>query len=448
MVLISGSRINQNYFFLCLCFIVVEVSFLRYYYRHYVTFISHERLTFKSTSNYILHKDLSNLHIERKSLNELPVENDPCKWNIEEPGYKQKNYIFEYETSAMKYEVQKHDRLIIEGLAFMDDLNLGSEWKPKSIQKEKWKLCMNIFICNRRIPYINSFLMSLINHDTPEELLSYAKINLLNTEKRIDRIDFSYMKDILSQLPFISEVHNVTYVDKIYESVIQERSLTFREEFISDQISGLRVCIDSNLDWCLMIEEDVILPVNFVKYLERDVIGPIEMNWTQDEISFISLYSYYNLVFFGNRTLVDPWYSKKQYENDRAISNSERKAKGKNPYKAQFSVKKKDYKYGTVAMLYTLDSAKKLVQYLEKVGVDPVHNADEFINDNKYFPSFIKKPRRQVEPSLVNHIGFYSERMKATETRGTFSQLNTDVRFIYDAGIYETDQIDKDFKIN
>ncbi|CAB9511751.1 expressed unknown protein [Seminavis robusta] len=41
--------------------------------------------------------------------------------------------------------------------------------------------------------------------------------------------------------------------------------------------------------------------------------------------------------------------------------------------------------------------------------------------------------RQQVEPSLVNHIGYYSERMLVTEN-GRFSQLNTDVRFMLDAG--------------
>lgn len=436
MILISAIKINRFFIYFCFSFIAVEISLLRYYYLHYVTFISHDCLTSKSTSNFVITNNLSNPSIVKKSYNEIPVENDRSKMSIEEPSYKQENHIFEYETSAMKYEVQKHDRLIVEGLAFIDNLNLGSEWEPNPIQKEKWKLCMNIYMCNRRIPYINTLLMSLINIDTPEELLSYAKINLLNIEKRSDKVDFSYMRNVLSQLPFISEVHNITYVDKIYESITLERSLTFREEFISDQISGLRICIRSNLDWCLMIEEDVILPVNFVKYLERDVIGPIEKDQTKDEISFISLYSYYNLVFLGNRTLVDPRYSKIQYENDRAISNSERKTKCKRPYKAKFFVRKKKYKYGTVAMLYTLDSARKLVKYLEKVGLDPIHNADEFINDSKYFPSFINKPRRQVEPSLVNHIGFYSERMKGTKTRGVFSQMNTDVRFTYDAGLY------------
>jgi len=76
-----------------------------------------------------------------------------------------------------------------------------------------------------------------------------------------------------------------------------------------------------------------------------------------------------------------------------------------------------------------------LVEFMQSVGVDPIHNADEFMNADEYFPKVMGVKRKHVNPSLVNHIGFYSERMAHVKARGMFSQLNTDSRFIYDGGV-------------
>ena len=101
-----------------------------------------------------------------------------------------------------------------------------------------------------------------------------------------------------------------------------------------------------------------------------------------------------------------------------------------NPRKRKYTVSNREYKYGAVANLYTHESARKLIAYLEELVVfDPEHNADEYINDGENFPLASGAPRKQVEPSLVNHIGFYSERMMRDTSRGMFAQLNTDVRF-------------------
>lgn len=416
---------------------MIECFFVRYYYnQYYINFVISSE-----SSNIVQHESLPVQYLPQKSkLKSQPTEElDFDKIKIEERGYPQNTHLVDYATSAVKQEVQKHDRFLVQGMAYMSDLNLGPEWTLTSEHKASRKLCINIYICNRRVPYINALLMTLLAHDISHDLLNYAKINFINTEKRKSRIDFRYMREVLSQLPFVDEVHNVTYPDTIYEQVAKMRPLNFREQFISDQISGLKLCIESKLDWCLMIEEDAIVPTNFIKYLKKDVIKPIEKQGKKDSIGIISLYSYYNLVFFGDAKLIDPSYSKMHYGKDQTRTNSERKADGSLPYHAEFTLLEKEYKYGTVAMLYTLESAKKLVEYLEEVGVDPIHNADEFMNDPRYFPLFVGRPRRQVEPSMVNHIGFYSERMASINTRGVFSQLNTDARFIHDAGITDED---------
>lgn len=303
------------------------------------------------------------------------------------------------------------------------------------------KICINIYVCNRRVPYINALLMSLLSFTNPKAIVDMkqmAQIRLLNTEKRPERTSFRYMTQVLSKLPFVHSVHNITYKDEIY-SHIQDRELTFRESFLSDEISGLKICIDSGLPYCLMMEEDSIVPVDFISKLYHHVIDPLQtegilhMDGT-GKISVLSLYAYYNLAVKGDNRLYYPEYAKGPYQTDYARTNAERFSQGMPPYQDRYSIQDHEYMYGTVAMFYTRESAIQLVQYLQSVGVDPIHNADEFMNCELYFPQQMGIPRKDVQPSLVNHIGYYSERMGKLPERGMFSQLNTDVRFMYDEG--------------
>lgn len=92
----------------------------------------------------------------------------------------------------------------------------------------------------------------------------------------------------------------------------------------------------------------------------EQIIEPLERESQMDEgkISVISLYSYYNLVFFGNARLAYPSYSKLRYNQERAKINSERKADEVPRYEAKFSVKEKEYKYGTLHPIYNNSKLK------------------------------------------------------------------------------------------
>lgn len=386
---------------------------------------------------------------------------------VPERGYPKRTHLLDYETSATEQEIEKHDRLLVQGMYYMKTTLFQDFWLDQGSKKSAAartttftaattttftdtsmitsnnpSLCINIYLCNRRIPYINSLLMSLTSFTTHQNKMDMrkAQIRLINTENRPERLDFKYMTQLLSKLPFVHSVHNITYYDEIYQDVIQHRELDFRETFISDQLSGLNICIESGLPFCLMMEEDSIVPVDFMSKLWQYILTPLEeqgiiqMDGT-GQISVLSLYAYYNLAVKGSQRLYYPEYAKEMYREDYARINSERFSQGMPPYAPMYHVRDKDYMYGTVAMLYTRESAIKLVQYLRHVGVNPIHNADEFINCDLYFPKEMGVPRKHVQPSLVNHIGYYSERMGQIPERGMFSQLNTDARFMYDAGV-------------
>jgi hypothetical protein len=392
--------------------------------------------------------------------NNKEPEFDPSMYNVPERGYPKSTHFLDYATSAVEIEVEKHDRHLVQGMHFMathdfDPLRQFLQRHQRQQQQQQQqqqqhnlhrfshaekKVCLNIYLCNRRVPYINALLMGLTSFSSNETQLDLlqAEIHLLNTEKRQDRLEFKYLRETLSKLPFVHKVHNITYRDEIYAN-ITDRELTFREMFISDEISGLKICIESGLAYCIMLEEDAVVPVDFMTLLRRHVMEPLEqegiihMDGT-GSISVLSLYSYYNLVVKGINRLHYPEYTKQNYYHDVAKLNSERFSRTMQPFQHDYKIEEQDYMYGTVAMMYTRDSAMKLVEYLEQVGVNPIHNADEFMNAKEYFPTAMGIPRKHVRPSLVNHIGYYSERMADIKERGMFSQLNTDSRFMFDAG--------------
>lgn len=361
---------------------------------------------------------------------------------VPERGYPKQTHLLDYETSATEAEIEKHDRFLVQGMYFMKrDIDGPLNRLASTSSTTNAIICINIYVCNRRVPYINALIMSLLSFSNPKsitDMKQMAQIHLLNTEKRPERKSFRYMKQVLSKLPFVHSVHDIDYKDEIY-SHIQDRELTFRESFISDEISGLKICIDSGLPYCLMMEEDSIVPVDFISKLYNHVIDPLQkqgilqMDGT-GKISVLSLYAYYNLYVKGDNRLYYPEYTKGPYQKDYARTNAERYSQHMPPYQDMYQVQDHNYMYGTVAMFYTRESAIQLVQYLQSVAVDPLHNADEFMNCELYFPQKMGIPRKSVQPSLVNHIGYYSERMGKLPERGMFSQLNTDVRFMYDAG--------------
>lgn len=455
-------------------FFLFELFWMRQYYRSYTTAVNQQTLNHSNT--YSSNADVntrgtfgnnhaSNAYVTDFSNDPISVRNkqpskrtriditepsplaslDPHKMDVPEPGYPKETHLVDYKTSASEREIEKHDRFLVQGMHYMKT----HDFKPlaetianhEAQRKSPPKICLNIYLCNRRIPYINSLLMSLTSFSSAsneKDLIQLAQVHLLNTEKRTERLHFRYMRETLSKLPFVHKVHNITYRDEIYQD-ITDRELIFREMFISDEISGLKICLESGLEYCVMMEEDAVVPVDFMTLLNEQVLQPLEHDGvlqvnSAGGISVLSLYSYFNLVYKGFNRLHTPRYAKRRYVNDVAKSNAERFSKTMPPHRNDFKVIEKDYMYGTVAMVYTRQSAEKLVKFLQQVGVDPIHNADEFMNANEYFPTEIGIPRKSVEPSLVNHIGFYSERMSDFTKNGMFSQLNTDARFMYDAG--------------
>jgi hypothetical protein len=83
---------------------------------------------------------------------------DPEMYNVPERGYPKMTHLLDYATSAVELEIEKHDRILVQGMHFManhDFHPLGQIIQQHS-PHEKKNVCLNIYLCNRRVPYINS----------------------------------------------------------------------------------------------------------------------------------------------------------------------------------------------------------------------------------------------------------------------------------------------------
>ena len=169
-------------------------------------------------------------------------------------------------------------------------------------------------------------MMSLMNSQSPNKLLEYATVNFINNERRKNHIEFNLLRSELSKIPFTTH-HNVSALDA-QENIPQVS--TFQIQLILDTIHGLKICISYGLEWCLMTEEDYVVPKDLFDHLEFFVIGPLE-NHT-DKLSVVSLYSYYNLVWDRPSRINLPKYSKTKYNEDREKMNSEQSELGMPQY--------------------------------------------------------------------------------------------------------------------
>lgn len=339
--------------------------------------------------------------------------------DVSEVGYPRISLIQDFPTAAVEAEIHKHDRMIVEGMHFIRTLSPQElkRWEPTVEQKQQQIVCVNVYICNRDVPYIDTFMMGLMKGQSPARLNSYLQINLLNTERKPQRLSFPHLNRTLAKLPFVNSIHNFSANSSLDADI-------FRTQFFLNTIRGLEICLESNLPWCLVLEEDSITPVGFVDKLEEFVID--KLKGKEDQLSVVSLYAYYNLKYSGEEQLVLPKYSRLRYEKERAKSNAELQT----PYHANYTLEEKEYLAGTVALLYSRASLVKVLAYLREKSKKIEIDADVYIN--QYFPGVIGYPRLHVTPSLVNHIGFYSARM-GTLDGAMFTQLNTDVRFQFDA---------------
>lgn len=425
-------------------------------------------------------------HSPRNNKIQKPVSE---KIKTYEPGYPKISRVHWFPTSAAENEMARHDRYLIHGLIYTKMLTqeyIKNQWsfeegmRHKQRPLAKKKICINIFMKNRALPYINSLVMTLMgSHEHDEKsryvgglmggegspLLSHTSLNLFDTERHPDRLNYDDIRLDVMKLPFL----NLRRVEKRNTNW---SSASARLDKIQDYLTSAKVCVESNLQWCLMMEEYSVVPKDFLNLLKRFVTAPMESlalahstpgdadTFLASKFSFISLFSAFDWNSRTPLAVHNPEYSKKLYDFDRAKLNSERKSLNLKEYHAEYDmypISNADYPKSVgesnVALLFTTFNVKtKLIPFLlslEKEEERKVsgghfklayeHRIPE-LNLELEFAKYTGIKQYQVEPSLVNRIGFYDEDLfnydHFSKHRLGITNWYTDPRFLFEGGEY------------
>lgn len=409
-----------------------------------------------------------------------------------EPNYPKISRIHYFPTYATEKEMAKHDRYLVHGILYTELLNddyIAEHWYdpdktivedrdfPEFEELEQRKVCINIMMRNGPLPYINALIMTLMkSHDSDEELntklgaghrlLSYTQLNILDTE-RYDR-NYDDIRIKVMNLPFI-KLHSVP------KNFILNKFHNKRMNKINDYITSAKVCIESDLPWCLMLEEFTVVPIDFLESLKQFVIAPLETYAkshayeNEDPVaslmSVLTLFSAYKEAEQSVIEIHDVKYSSEKYETDRGKLNSER-------HNLKMDELQREYEMYSIpnlasesvrggfgaAMLFPLSTMKKdvlpMLELLKKqernrLMLPNLGAKDDFedVFDLEYEISvYTKQKRYRLEPSLVNRIGFYDDGFAPSGNRDKSKQQIgienwwTDPRFVFEAGEYSEDR--------
>lgn len=435
-----------------------------------------------------------------------PKNNEMQSLTKYEPFYPKKSRFHSFPTFATEQEMAKHDRFIIHSLLYMDKYvtpaYLQKYWQRPNIKEAQgpWnfpkKVCINILVKNRKIPYSNALLMTLMGSHAMGEpipdlisapknnrLLLYADFNIVDTERHNHNYDETRRK--LFQLPFVHFHPYNSYTNILQNSLPSSIKLNK----ILDYIKSAKICIESELEWCLMMQEYTVVPHHFLNALKQQVIGPLESyaashrlhpHETNDEVfmrmkkmSVVSLFSAYNSDLGSIMNIQNAEYSTNQYKKDRALLNSERKSmdleKASPPSYEFYPIDSSDVLQGGYdsALLFRTQFVKtRLLPMLEELKTsesarilsDSLRNKKNSIVQKTHSEFDLEREiaaysgikRYRLEPSLVNRIGFYDEYFgEALRTKeemppnkmydpsiGITNWL-TDPRFYFELGAYE-----------
>ena len=412
-----------------------------------------------------------------------------------EANYPKKSRTEDFPTKASQAEMAKHDRYIVHGLFYTNLLTskyLDKHWSQpctkESVPFHPQNLCMTIFMKNRSIPYVNALMMSLMgSHNEGEELepkykrgrgsgghrlLSYAQVNLIDTETK--NWDYDEARQKILNLPFVYQ-----YTSRRRMSWLKSERLEILEKYLL----AARICHNSGLDWCLMMEEYTIVPINFVLKLKKFVTGALQShinahispNQSSEQLlaktfSVISLFSSYNKDSGAPMMPHNVEYSQETYESDRTKLNAERYRKNLAEHHDVYELKPihQGDDGSNVAMLFTRHvTSTQLIPMLEKLHeaemkevfwksiftlTGDYHSTRSdtetaYFDLEKEFALYTGVSRFRTEPSIVNRIGFYDEFYPGynkdvyDENIGITNWL-TDSRFVFDAGVYWDDSVE------
>eukprot|EP00448_Togula_jolla_P001357 CAMPEP_0170593852 /NCGR_PEP_ID=MMETSP0224-20130122/13683_1 /TAXON_ID=285029 /ORGANISM="Togula jolla, Strain CCCM 725" /LENGTH=444 /DNA_ID=CAMNT_0010917861 /DNA_START=135 /DNA_END=1469 /DNA_ORIENTATION=- len=327
--------------------------------------------------------------------------------------------------SPMAEEMRKHDRILVEGMFFMEtllreqadgldagkwDVNAGS-WDFDSGKE----LCMVVITGNRKVRYIDASLSMLLRGNKPQKLHSTTDIHLLSVERRPKQVNYPHLYQELSKLTFLT-IHNgsAVYSDRLGLEPDNERLRL--ADYTRDFLKALSICLDARSEFCLVMEDDAVPTFGLIEKLEAHVFPEMREH---PEIPFVSLWS-------PTGAESDPFgaIDLRNYSLTRYFNAAGQFREGA----VKYTVRQRAYPWGTVANVFSREGAEDFIGFIGKKDLASRWEAvDDYLNG----PFLDGKERVEIQPSLVNHFGFYSERI-TSKNDANFVPFPTDIGFRLD----------------
>ena len=402
-----------------------------------------------------------------------------------------------YTTKALEREVQRHDRFVVDSLAYINGFDAyaipayaraaaastaTTDTDMSQRQNHKKPVTLIILTINRYVPYIATVLTSLLRGHDPQYLMDNCDIHVINIERRPCKCDYHLFTELRSRLPFVAFADWTEQYPQ-HGHIGTDGKARYIADQRLDYIRALEICARHGNDWCVVLEDDVILTANMIpKFLEATFtedykaratatsgaggaggggdMGRKQMAAQSQEIrrdlALISLYYPLNDVFNSNKK--ELWRSSyadtDEYLLDiNATEFSEARGVGtgggnRRKPRIQYRLEYNNRNYGISSNAYPREILPKLINFLKE---EPSDNTT-FPTDVTIMHNFCKNDRwklnrGKVSPSLVNHIGIYSEHRAKDDTTkisigeeskrggGVFFFLSTDVRFQLEEGL-------------
>ena len=357
----------------------------------------------------------------------------------------------------LQRELMKHDRYVVDSLAYIQTFNSAQKYATAQLSlrgsgnlivadslresaTDENKITVVLLTVNRAIPYIAVALASLLRGHSPKEFVQDFNVHVCNLEKRSSRRTYPLWDILKERLPFLT-YHDWT--DKYPElKSIRQSTVLYMEEQRRDYVKALKICKEASTKWCIVFEDDVVFPNRFADKFNRLIGRNDKIDFERlggngtiavdaSKVFMVKLFNQHNREGAGAKEggFSDEKYIRNRYDLERAVDVLEMREKGLDMEEVQYNFRMSLGLYGLVSNAYPSTTLHQMIDFLENSNHQLGMPTDTLLGANFMFKS--KKKALEINPSLVNHIGFYSEGENNGASLG-LGRLATDVRFQID----------------
>ena len=355
-----------------------------------------------------------------------------------------------YTTEALHREIERHDRFIVDSIAYMNafDGNAIPNYMdlPDAAKEEEGNakpVALIILTVNRYVPYLAALLTSLLRGHRPEYLRDKIDLHVINIERRDCKCGYHLYYEYQSRIPFAS-FHDWTADYPEHEGIVDETKQYLANQR-RDYVRALTLCKEQKSEWCVILEDDVVVSANFIpKFM--GLMSKEDASSMLENVGVISLYYPLNDIYNFNQK--ELWRSSYATSDEFALDVNATRYSGVNEAGKQhieYQLEDNDRKYGEAANAYPSVVLDELIDFLQREPSNSTKENTDVAIMNEFIEA-TKKKRLKVSPSLVGHMGVYSEhranikevfvgnRKESKKGSGVFFMLSSDVRFQLEEG--------------